>query len=123
EDDETENYRRIFHAFDRDGSGAISIDELETVARIVGISLSLEELFELMEMLELQNNGSKLISEMSVVLTYNAMLYRLKKSIIAVPVLLPGLSYRADADSAMPALSAVVNMPVSEGLLSQYKLN
>jgi len=91
--------------------------------------------------LELQNNGSKTVTGMSVAVNYNTMLYRLKQSVFSVPILVPGLSHRLDAEvecvderggadairvfvcsakSVLPALSAIVNMPVSEGLLNLY---
>ena len=88
--------------------------------------------------LNLQNTGSKAVCDMVVTFSYNAMLYRLKQSLVRVPLLVPGLLYRLDAEldcideqggadsirvfvcttkSVLPVLSAVVNMPVSETLL------
>ena len=88
--------------------------------------------------LNLQNTGTKAVCDMAVTFAYNAMLYRLKSSLVHVPLLVPGLLYRLDAEldcideaggadairvfvcstkSVLPVLSAVVNMPVSEVLL------
>ena len=88
--------------------------------------------------LNLQNTGSKAVCDMAVTFSYNAMLYRLKSPLVRVPLLVPGLLYRLDAEldcideaggadairvfvcstkSVLPVLSAVVNMPVSEMLL------
>ena len=88
--------------------------------------------------LNLQNTGSKAVCDMVVTFAYNAMLYRLKSSLVRVPLLVPGLLYRLDAElecidetggadairifvcstkSVLPVLSAVVNMPVSETML------
>ena len=89
--------------------------------------------------ISLQNTGSKHVADLLVALNYNALLYRLKTSVFTVPCLVPGVAYRLDAElectdengtsdtvkvyvcagkSKVPVLSAVVNMPVSEHLLS-----
>jgi len=89
--------------------------------------------------LSLQNTGRKMVSDLAATLNYNAMLYRLKQSLFKIPLLVPGVMLRLDAEiecidenggadairvfvcsgtSAMPILSAVVNMPVSEVLLA-----
>ena len=88
--------------------------------------------------LNLQNTGTKAVCDMAVTFAYNAMLYRLKSSVVHVPLLVPGLLYCLNAEldcidvaggadairvfvcstkSVLPVLSAVVNMPVSEVLL------
>jgi len=90
--------------------------------------------------LSLQNTGSKHVADLSVAINYNALLYRLKTALFSVPLLVPGLAHRLDADlecidengasdtvrvfvcsakSRVPVLSAVVNMPASEMLLSR----
>ena len=48
--------------------------------------------------LSLQNTGSKHVADLSVALNYNALLYRLKSSVFAVPLLIPGLTHRIDAE-------------------------
>ena len=89
--------------------------------------------------LSLQNTGSKAVSDLSVALNYNALLYRLKTAVFNVPLLVPGHSHRLDAElecidenggadvvkvyvcpinSLVPILSAMVNMPASELLLN-----
>jgi Bardet-Biedl syndrome 1 protein len=89
--------------------------------------------------LTLQNTGAKIVTELLAVVTYNALLYKLAKPIFEVPLLLPGLPRKIDVDlectdenggadavkvfvcsanSNVPVLSAVVNMPVSEMLLA-----
>jgi len=89
--------------------------------------------------LSLQNTGSKHVSDLNVAVNYNALLYRLKQSVFQVPVLIPGVNYRIDAElecidengacdvvrvfvcsleSRVPVLSALVNMPASELLLN-----
>jgi len=88
--------------------------------------------------LSLQNTGRKMVTDMAATFNYNPMLYRLKQSLFKIPLLVPGVMLRLDAElecidenggadairvfvcngqSAMPVLSAVVNMPVSEVLL------
>jgi len=89
--------------------------------------------------LSLQNTGSKAVSDLSVALNYNAMIYRIKAALFGVPLLVPGLIHRIDAElecvdengsadvvrvfvcppkSAVPILSAIVTMPQSELLLT-----
>ena len=89
--------------------------------------------------LNLQNTGSKAVSDLSVALNYNCALYRLKTAVFGVPLLVPGLVHRLDAElecvdengtadvvrvfvcphkSLVPLLSAIVNMPQSEMLLA-----
>ena len=89
--------------------------------------------------LNLQNAGSKAVSDLCIAVVFNALLYRVKTGIFDVPVLVPGLGHRIDAelecidengtadsvrvfvcpvDSAVPILSAIVNMPQSEILMS-----
>ena len=89
--------------------------------------------------LALQNVGSAHVANLSAVFNYNASLYRFKKPVFHVPILVPGISYRLDAEleciddngaadtvrvfvcspkSCVPVLSAVVNMPASELLLN-----
>ena len=89
--------------------------------------------------LSLQNTGSKAVSELEVALNYNALLYRVRAAIFDVPLLIPGLVHRLDAElecvdengtadvvrvyvcpknSLVPILSAIVNMPQSEMLLA-----
>ena len=88
--------------------------------------------------LSLMNTGSKAVSELSVALNYNALNYRVKAAVFDVPLLVPGLVHRLDAElecidenggadairvivcnpkSVLPVLSAVVNMPISEQLI------
>jgi len=88
--------------------------------------------------LSLQNTGRKVVKDMMATFNYNAMLYRLKQSLFKIPLLVPGVNLRLDAElecidenggcdairvfvcnaqSSMPVLSAIVNMPVSEMLL------
>ena len=88
--------------------------------------------------LSLQNTGSKGVTDLSVALNYNALLYRVKAAVFDVPLLVPGCSHRMDAElecvdenggadvvkifvcpvqSCVPILSALVNMPASELLL------
>jgi Bardet-Biedl syndrome 1 protein len=88
--------------------------------------------------LALQNTGSKAVQDLCVCLNYNALLYRVKAAVFNVPVLVPGLSHRIDAElecvdenggadvvkvyvcpvkSLVPILSALVNMPAAEMLL------
>ena len=90
--------------------------------------------------LSLQNTGSKAVSDLSVALNYNALLYKLKGAVFDVPLLVPGLVHRIDAElecvdengaadvvrvyvcpvnSVVPILSAFVNMPASEMLMQQ----
>ena len=89
--------------------------------------------------LSLQNTGSKAVTDLSVALNYNALLYRVKTAVFDVPLLVPGLLHRIDAElecvdengtadvvrvfvcpktSLVPILSAIVNMPQSEMLLA-----
>ncbi len=89
--------------------------------------------------LNLQNTGTQAVPNLSIALNYNAMLYKVPASVFEVALLVPGLVHRLDADiecvdenggadavrvfvcannSAVPVLSAVVNMPVSELLLA-----
>ena len=89
--------------------------------------------------LNLQNTGSKAVSDLAVAVNFNALLYRVKSAIFAVPLLVPGLVHRIDAElecidengtadvvrvyvcpmaSVVPILSAIVNMPQSEMLLN-----
>lgn len=86
-----------------------------------------------------QNTGSKAVSDLSVAINYNALLYRVKNAIFDVPLLVPGLMHRVDGElecidengtadvvrvyvcpinSLVPILSAIVNMPQSEMLLA-----
>ena len=88
--------------------------------------------------LSLQNTGSKAADALSVALNYNPLLYRVKTAVFEVPLLVPGLIHRIDAElecvdengtadvvrvfvcpqkSVVPLLSAIVNMPTSEMLL------
>ena len=90
--------------------------------------------------LSLMNTGSKAVSELCVALNYNALNYRVKAAVFDVPLLVPGLVHRIDAElecidenggadtvrvfvcplkSLVPILSALVNMPQSELLLGQ----
>ena len=48
--------------------------------------------------LSLQNTGSKGVPNLYVVLNYNSLLYRVQKSIFDVPMLVPGLMHRIDAE-------------------------
>jgi Bardet-Biedl syndrome 1 protein len=89
--------------------------------------------------LSLQNTGTKAVSDLSLALNYNALNYRVKTAVFDVPTLVPGLVHRLDAElecidengapdvvrvyvcplqSLVPILSALVNMPASEMLLS-----
>jgi len=89
--------------------------------------------------LSLQNTGSKGVSDLAVALNYNSLLYKLKHAVVDVPLLVPGLVHRLDAElecivedgaadvvrvyvcqnkSLVPILSAIVNMPQSEMLLA-----
>lgn len=88
--------------------------------------------------LSLQNTGSKPVIDHAVCLNYNSLLYRVKAAVFNLPVLIPGLTHRLDAelecidengsadvvrvfvipkDAHVPTLSAQVNMPAAELLL------
>ena len=89
--------------------------------------------------LSLQNTGSKAVFDNVVALNYNALIYKIKQAVFEVPLLVPGLVHRLDAElecivedgaadvvrvfvcpnkSLVPILSAIVNMPQSEMLLA-----
>lgn len=87
---------------------------------------------------ELQNGGVRVLTNVPLVTAYNHDVYRMSKSRVVLPVLLPGLTYEHMLDvecigdggltagavrilvlnpsSAVPFVSAVVNMPQSEEL-------
>jgi Bardet-Biedl syndrome 1 protein len=88
--------------------------------------------------LSLQNTGSKHVQDLSVVVNYNALIYKVKGGVFTVPVLVPGVAHRVDAEldcidengasdtvrvyvcsikSRVPVLTATVNMPASQILL------
>ena len=88
--------------------------------------------------LNVQNTGGKSVTHLAVTFNFNAMLYKLKQPLYHVPLLLPGVPYKIDAElecidenggadairvivcnpkSVLPVLSAVVNMPISEQLI------
>jgi len=88
--------------------------------------------------LSLQNTGSKAVTDLSVAVNYNALLYRIKQAVFELPLLVPGLIHRIDVElecvdengtadtlkvyvcgpkSVVPVLSALVSMPQSEMLL------
>jgi Bardet-Biedl syndrome 1 protein len=48
--------------------------------------------------LSLQNTGGKHVQDLSVALSYNPLLYRLKTPMFAVPLLVPGITHRIDAE-------------------------
>jgi len=129
------NTARAYVKIISDGHGPMSFSagsSLRLTAQVQGLGPR----FKLK--LNLQNTGSKAVCDMAVTFAYNAMLYRLKSSLVRVPLLVPGLLYRLDTEldcideaggadairvfvcstkSVLPVLSAVVNMPVSEMLL------
>ena len=49
--------RRMFRDFDLDGSGTISVDELDEVAQSVGVDLPRDELLQLVAQFDLDNSG------------------------------------------------------------------
>lgn len=119
-----------------DGQGPVSYtsgSSLRLTAQVQGLGPAFKV------KLSLQNTGRKVVTDMVATLTYNAMLYRLKQSLFKIPLLVPGVMLRLDAElecvdenggadtirvfvcsakSSMPILSAVVNMPMSEMLLN-----
>jgi len=131
------NTARAYVKIISDGQGPMSFSSgssLRLTAQVQGLGPR----FKLK--LNLQNTGTRAVTDMVVTFAYNAMLYRLKSSLVRVPLLVPGLLYRLDAEldcidetggadairvfvcsakSVLPVLSAVVNMPVSEVLLQQ----
>mmetsp|Transcript_16762 Transcript_16762/g.42090 ORF Transcript_16762/g.42090 Transcript_16762/m.42090 type:complete len:590 (-) Transcript_16762:163-1932(-) len=119
-----------------DGQGPLSYtagSSLRLNAQVQGLG----PLFKIK--LSIQNTGSKAIANTPVTFSYNKALYYIKDNVIPLPVLVPGPAYKlevgvkaldvngaADAIrifvsspvSAVPVISAVVNMPVSDALLA-----
>ena len=90
--------------------------------------------------LQLNNAGSRAVSDATLVLSYNSSQYSVDRPLILVPVLVPTLAYEVEvavqcldpllpADSirvfvslvgsAVPLITAVVNMPQSEQPLAE----
>ncbi|CAN8232880.1 unnamed protein product [Cochlearia groenlandica] len=53
----TEDIRKVFQRFDRNGDGKISVDELKEVIRALSPSSSPEETVKMMKQLDLDGNG------------------------------------------------------------------
>lgn len=119
-----------------DGQGPLSFSS-GAVLRLTAQVQGLGPRFKIK--LTLQNTGTKHVADLSVVINYNALLYKVKSSVFRVPILIPGVGYRVDvelecidengasdtvrvfvcsAKSRVPVLSAVVNMPASELMLN-----
>lgn len=85
--------------------------------------------------LGLKNTGNKPVYDSPITINYNHSLYYIEKGFISVPVLIPGLDYEFEIEvksidnngaaepikvfvcsnkSAIPTISAIVNMPVAE---------
>eukprot|EP00743_Colponemidia_sp_Colp-15_P001285 GILK01001408.1.p1 GENE.GILK01001408.1~~GILK01001408.1.p1 ORF type:complete len:595 (-),score=104.03 GILK01001408.1:1181-2929(-) len=115
-----------------DGHGPMSTTS-GTQLRLNAMIQGLGPLFKLR--LHLQNAGMKQLQDLPVTFTYNQELYRIRNNFFNVPVLVPGLLYTYEVEvesidpngsadsirvficnskSALPLLSAIVNMPMSE---------
>ncbi|OQS01252.1 bardet-Biedl syndrome 1 family protein [Achlya hypogyna] len=116
----------------RDGQGPVSYATGASIrlnAKVQGIG----PLFKVQ--LQLQNSGAKFAADVPIVLHYDHGLYRIRQSLLQIPLLLPGVQYAytidvenisdtgaADSiyifvcgkDSCVPLVSAVVNMPLSD---------
>lgn len=90
--------------------------------------------------LNIQNAGTKSMRNVPLTFTYSHDLYRMKKSLLCVPLLIPGLLYHYEMEvecvdenggadiirifvcnptSCVPVISAIVNMPMSEPMFDE----
>eukprot|EP00698_Gefionella_okellyi_P003862 TRINITY_DN13580_c0_g1_i1.p1 TRINITY_DN13580_c0_g1~~TRINITY_DN13580_c0_g1_i1.p1 ORF type:complete len:572 (-),score=130.88 TRINITY_DN13580_c0_g1_i1:93-1808(-) len=123
---------RAFVKVATDTQGPISVAASATVrllARVAGLGPS----FRLR--LQLTNAGTKTVSDVHVVVLFNSAVYKVQCPYVQLPLLVPGLSYECEvaltnvdptgcadsvrvhvvsATSAIPLITAIVNMPPSE---------
>ena len=58
-----EELQQLFKDFDADGSGTVSVDELDSVARQVGVDIPREELLRLVQQVDEDNSGELGLNE------------------------------------------------------------
>jgi len=115
-----------------DGQGPLSSSggtPLRLDAKVQGLG----PLFKLK--LNIKNTGAKPVTDIPLTISYNHDIYKLKTSLISIPVLIPSINYLYEVDveciepngtadsirvficnpkSCVPSISAIVNMPMSE---------
>ena len=82
-----------------DGQGSISYSagsSLRLTAQVQGLGPR----FKLK--LQVQNTGRKSVEDLVCILNYNAMLYKLARPVIKIPILVPRVQYKIDAEVTPP---------------------
>jgi Bardet-Biedl syndrome 1 protein len=120
-----------------DGQGPLSYtsgSSLRLTAHVQGLG----PLFKIK--LNIQNTGTKSLTEIPIVFTFNQSIYRMPSPTLLLPLLVPSLVYNYEVDvecvdegagadvirvyvcnphSAIPIITALVNMPLADFLLNQ----
>eukprot|EP01027_Heterolobosea_sp_BB2_P010349 GEZU01015192.1.p1 GENE.GEZU01015192.1~~GEZU01015192.1.p1 ORF type:complete len:217 (+),score=39.72 GEZU01015192.1:36-686(+) len=118
-----------------DGQGPLSY----TVGSSMRLTAQVQGLGPLFKIkLSIQNTGTKHLSNVPIIFSYNQEIYNIKSATITVPVLVPSLQYKvevpvecvddsvgADAikvfvcnpNSSIPIITAIVNMPLPDMLM------
>jgi Bardet-Biedl syndrome 1 protein len=120
-----------------DGQGPLSYtsgSSLRLTAHVQGLG----PLFKIK--LNIQNTGTKSLTSIPIIFTFNQEIYKMPKPSMMIPVLVPSLVYNFEVDvecvdesagadvirvyvcnpqSAIPVITALVNMPLADFLISQ----